>query len=146
MNENIATPEYGAKVIHGKVYKGSLATNLLSGIMDNNSDNYTYHYLDGTRGIITDLGEPKNFNRIRILPHRHPDSKYRYVIDVKNNGDEWWKTIAETTNRQNKENPWHEYKFGTINAQYIKIAGYFVSHHILYLQIVSLEVYYRSGT
>ena len=145
MNENIATPEHGAKVIHGKVYKGTLATNLLSGIMDTNSDKYTYHYLDGTRGIIIDLGNPKNFNTVRILPHRYPDSKHRYVVDTLPSGDDW-KIVGELGYRRNKENPWQEHKFETVNARYLRITGYFVSHSNLYLQIVSLEVYLRPRT
>merc|ERR1712150_15383 len=52
---NIATPNYGAKVISGKVNEGDLKTNLLSGINNCCSNKHTYHGRHNEQGIVIEL-------------------------------------------------------------------------------------------
>jgi len=145
VNENIATPNRGAKVIEGRIREGNLETNLLSEIADCTDMKYTSHRPEDTNGIVVDLGKLYEFNQILLLPFQRKDNsihwKFSYRIDVSRSRQDWTTAVDSQTN--GKMNDWKGHLFEIQKARFIRLTGKNVTGITSNVLLTSLKVYLK---
>jgi len=146
--QNLATVGNGASVVEGRVHRGNVKYNLISGIIDYMSYDFTFFNERDEKGIVIRLDKPSKFNHIRILPYGN--WKYHLTIDVSLNSTDWidsvtWKRIKdfETSGTPNE---CQDITFDAEESMYIKIAGSNQTMPTYSVHLVSCEVYLQDIT
>ncbi|CAG9764037.1 unnamed protein product [Ceutorhynchus assimilis] len=119
VNENVACPRTGSKVVAGELTEFLLDGDNYSYDMDKG---YTRHAINGPvdQGIIVKLGVPSIINHIRMLLWDRDIRSYSYYVEVSMEQKDWVRVVDYS---QYCCRSWQELYFDTRVVQYIRIVG-----------------------
>uniref|UniRef100_A0A182LWK1 BTB/POZ domain-containing protein 9 n=1 Tax=Anopheles culicifacies TaxID=139723 RepID=A0A182LWK1_9DIPT len=140
--ENVATPKFNSRTIHGEIRSALLDGDTVSYDMEKG---YTRHSIGETgdgNGIIVELGKLFIINHIKVLLWDRDSRSYSYYIEVSVNQRNWERVVDHT------KYPCRSWQFLYFPAQavrYIRLVG---THNTMnnVFHVVALEAMFTEAT
>lgn len=138
-DENVASPKFGAEVLHG---------DMCPALLDGNSQNYdlergfTRHLIDDNngQGILVKLGTPCIINHMKMLLWDKDVRSYSYFIEVSMDQKDW---VTVVDHSKHLCRSWQSLYFAPLVASYVRIVG---THNTMnrVFHVVTFECYFTN--